>query len=319
MLNDLRRPLFAVDLLTVSFSAALALLALAFSSRIPHWRLVAGVSTAIVAGLPLLALARHQLRWRVLVFLHDWAFAPLAYVLYLEMQLVVGPIHGSWIIDDVLIRADRWLFGTDPGALLDRFATPLLTEILQIAYTSFYLLMVAVGAELWATRDRERFHFYAFSCAVGFITSFLGYLAAPAVGPRFTIFDYFTVARELPGLYLTPALRTFVDGGGLVPSGLPLDKVVALAPRDVFPSGHTMMTLIAIYWTWRFRERIRWVITVTGSLLIVGTVYLRYHYAVDVIAGAVLAACCLAVTPTLRAAIVKGSGIGDRGSGITAP
>ncbi len=150
-------------------------------------------------------------------------------------------------------------------------------------------------------RDFRRFHLYSFSCAIGFFVSFLGYLAVPAVGPRFTLFDIATVERALPGLWLTPGLRSFVDGGGLVPPGLSHAAAAALAPRDVFPSGHTMMTVMAMYWVGRFRLRSRWGVWVVGALLIVATVYLRYHYAVDLIAGMVLAAACLAATPPLYA------------------
>lgn len=305
MLRNLLRRLFGADVLTILFSIALAALTLAFSARIPEWRLVVGVCAAITVGLPLLARLRARLRSRVVDFLHDWAFAPLAYVVYLEMHLVVGPIRGGWIADPTLIAIDRWMFGADPGALLARIASPPLTELLQLAYTSFYVLMVAVGAELYVKGELRRFHLYAFSCAIGFLASFVGYLAVPAVGPRFTVFDYFTLYHDLPGLFFTPALRGFVDGGGFVPAGLPLSEVVARAPRDVFPSGHTMMTLVAIFWSWRLRERVRWVITLVGALLIVGTVYLRYHYVVDVLAGAVLAAACVACTPTLHRWIVE--------------
>ena len=235
-----------------------------------------------------------------LAFLHDWIFAPLAYLLYLLMHAVVGPVRGTWIADPILIAIDRRVLGADVAVWLAPLARPWLTETLQVAYTSFYALMLAAGIELYVKRDFRRFHLYTFSCAVGFLVSFVGYLLVPAVGPRFTLFDVATVERELPGLWLTPALRTFVDGGGLVPPGLSKTAAAALAPRDVFPSGHTMMTAMAIYWTWRFGLRTRWVVSVVGALLIAATMYLRYHYAVDVVAGLVLAAVCLVATRPLH-------------------
>lgn len=333
MLRGLTHRLSAADVLTVLFSVLLALLALVFHSRMPEWRLVLGVSAAIAFGLPLLAAlsppevsvgvaadpgsapgraaagcsaagAPPAASWgragrRLLAFAHDWAFAPLAYVIYLEMQAIVGPLRGEWIADATLIAIDRWIFGADPSILLAQFASPWFTELLQIAYTSFYALMVVVGLELYLKRDLSRFRLYAFSCALGFFVSFIGYLAVPAVGPRFTLFDVATVERQLPGLWLTPALRAFVDGGGLVPPGLSREAARALAPRDVFPSGHTMMTLVAIYWSWRFRLRVRRGIAMVGGLLVLATVYLRYHYVVDVLAGATLAALCVTVTPAL--------------------
>lgn len=305
MFRRLIPPLHPVDVLTVLFSAALALLTLLFHARIPEWEGTLATSLAIIAGLPLLAVvdralssgpAPRNVGARAVAFLHDWAFAPLAYVIYLQMHALVGPIRGAWLADPVLIATDRWIFGTDPSLLLERVSAPWLTELLQVAYTSFYLLMLAAGIELYVKRDR-RFYLYAFSCALGFFISFVGYLCVPAVGPRFTLFDVATVERQLPGLLLTPALRSFVDGGGLVPPGLTKSAAAALAPRDVFPSGHTMMTLVAIYWAMRFRLKARWGIAVAGALLVFSTVYLRYHYAIDVLAGAFLAAVCVAISP----------------------
>ena len=285
----------------ILFAAGLALLTAAFAWRIPNPALVLGACLAIVAGLPLLGLARSRIRAWPVAFLHDWAFAPLAYGFYLLMHEVVAPVRGAWVADPLLIALDRRLFGADVAVLLAPLARPWLTELLQLAYTSFYALMLAAGVELYARKDFRRFHLYSFSCAIGFFVSFLGYLAVPAVGPRFTLFDIAAVERALPGLWLTPGLRSFVDGGGLVPPGLSHAAAAALAPRDVFPSGHTMMTVMAMYWVGRFRLRSRWGVWVVGALLIVATIYLRYHYAVDLLAGMVLAAACLAATPPLYA------------------
>lgn len=312
MLTSLTRRLFAVDLLVLLFAAALGLLVLAFAWRVPEWPTVAGTCLAILVGLPLLGLLRARHPVLPIVFVHDWAFAPLAYLFYLLMHAIVGPVRGAWIADPILIAIDRRVLGTDVAVLLAPFARPWLTELLQVAYTSFYALMLVAGIELYATRDFRRFHLYSFSCAVGFLVSFVGYLLVPAVGPRFTLFDVATVERDLPGLWLTPALRTFVDGGGLVPPGLSKAAAAALAPRDVFPSGHTMMTAMAMYWAWRFRLRSRWGVWPVGALLIVATMYLRYHYAVDVAAGLVLAAACIAATRPLHGWITRRVGTKER-------
>ena len=312
MLRYLTRRLFAVDLLVLLFAAVLAVLAAVFAWRMPDWPSVIGTCLAILAGLPMLGLLRSRVRLWPVAFAHDWVFAPLAYTFYLLMHAVVAPVRGAWIADPLLIAIDRHVLGADAAVLLAPLARPWLTELLQIAYTSFYALMLAAGAELYAKRDFRRFHLYSFSCALGFFVSFVGYLAVPAVGPRFTLFDVPTVERALPGLWLTPGLRTFIDGGGLVPPGLARAAAAALAPRDVFPSGHTMMTAMAMFWAWRLRLRSRWVVWPVGTLLILATMYLRYHYAVDVVAGLIFAAGCLAATRPLYTWFTQRVGTRDR-------
>jgi membrane-associated phospholipid phosphatase len=312
LLSRLTDRLFAVDVLVLVFALGLALLAVVFARSMPDWRVVVGACLAILGGLPLLAVVRARLRLWPVAFLHDWVFAPLAYGFYLLMHAVVEPVRGAWIADPLLIAIDRRVLGTDVAVLMAPLARPWLTELLQIAYTSFYVLMLVAGAELYAKRDFRRFHLYTFSCALGFFVSFVGYLAMPAVGPRFTLFDVATVERELPGLWMTPALRTFIDGGGLVPPGLSRAAAAALAPRDVFPSGHTMMTTMAMYWAWRLRLRSRWGVWVVGTLLIAATMYLRYHYAVDVAAGLILSVACLAATGPAYRWLTQRIGTRDR-------
>jgi 2-polyprenyl-3-methyl-5-hydroxy-6-metoxy-1,4-benzoquinol methylase/membrane-associated phospholipid phosphatase len=293
------RHCYAADILVIGFSILLIGLALVFRARMPMWRAVVGTSSSVIAGL--LGLAALHSRWpsRGVRFLHDWAFAPVAYLIYAETHWVTGPLHLGWLADDGLMAIDRALFGGNPIAWFARLSHPWLTEVAQVAYTLFYPLVVAVGVELYARRPKAQFQLFVFACASGFLTCYLGYLLVPAVGPRFTVYDFASIERDLPGVLFTPALRAFVNVGGLVPTGVSREAALALAHRDVFPSGHTLMTLVAIWWSWRFGLRVRWGITAIGTILVFATIYLRYHYAIDVLAGAAVAAACIALTPAV--------------------
>jgi membrane-associated phospholipid phosphatase len=68
---------------------------------------------------------------------------------------------------------------------------------------------------------------------------------------------------------------------------------------DAFPSGHTELTLLVLYYAQRFHRRTFWWILPAGSALIISTVYLRYHYVVDVIAGAFLALAIILIAKPL--------------------
>jgi len=58
--------------------------------------------------------------------------------------------------------------------------------------------------------------------------------------------------------------------------------------RDAFPSGHTAVTLVVLYLAYRFKKTLFWIFLPIVLSLVVATVYLRYHYVVDVIAGVLL-------------------------------
>ena len=206
---------------------------------------------------------------------------------------MIGPIHQGRDYDQLLMAIDRWLFRINASEWLGGFANPGLTEVLQIAYSLFYVFFVAIGLELYLKRDLSQFRYFRFTVVYGFFISYIGYFFLPAVGPRFTLHDFSKIDIELPGLYLTPALRWFVNIFESIPSGASNAIALANAQRDVFPSGHTMMTVIAAILAFEYKLKIRYYVFCAGMLLILATVYLRYHYLIDLVAGAFLVFPCL--------------------------
>ena len=298
--------LHSADILIIVFFAFLTVLNILFSGRIPHWWLMVPINIAVISLICLLGWARHTTGNRILALVHDWHVAPTVFFTFKELYFMVKPMHLGRDYDSLLIAADRWLFGVDPTRWLMQFATPWVTEILQIAYTLFYALFIILGVELYARKEKDVFHYFMFTCVLGFYISYIGYFFLPAVGPRFTLHDFAALDRDLPGVWLTPFLRSFVNFGGSVPMGVPNDVASAGTQRDVFPSGHTMMTLVLMYLSVRYRVRLRWFVIVTGALLILATVYERYHYVVDLLGGAACMILCVAAAPRLYRAVKEG-------------
>jgi len=288
----------ATDVLIIGYAGALSVINLVFASRIPHWWLLILINIGATGLVCLLAYARHRTGWRLLRYLHDWYIFFGVLVAYKELYYMINPIHGA-DYDDWLIAVDRWLFGVDPTVWIAQWSHPALTEILQIAYTAFYLLFFSIGYELYRRGDRDLFHLYVFTCVNGFFLSYLGYFTLPAIGPRFTLHDFANLDRDLPGVLLTPYLRWFVNWAESIPMNVPNDVAIQLTQRDVFPSGHTMMTLVLVYYAAHHRLRQRWFIYGIAVLLVVATVYQRYHYVIDLVAGAVFMVICVLSAPVL--------------------
>jgi len=252
-------------------------------------------NAAIASGIfALSAAAARAPESRPLSLIRSFYPVPMIFVAFKEVHLVIQSMHRP-DVDAVFISIDRWLFGTDPTVWLSQFSHPVLTEILQVSYTSYYFIMIALGVELYRRDPDGIFSHVIFCITWGFLLSYAGYIAFPGVGPRFTLHDFGSLDTELPGLFLTDALRGAINAGESIPAGAA--DPLSLAQRDVFPSGHTQMTLLTIFFAWRYRVRSRVVITVLGALLIVSTVYLRYHYVVDLIGGAFFAAVTLLSAP----------------------
>jgi membrane-associated phospholipid phosphatase len=225
----------------------------------------------------------------------SWIFRnwyPLAYVTacYKEMALYIPAVRHS--------DADQWLADLDlriwhvhPTIWLERIQHPMLTEALQSAYTLFVPAVLLVGVVLWRQRRYQEFQYYGFLIALGFLLSYVGYLILPARGPRFLLQPLQHLS--LQGLWLFHGMQNTLDR-------------LESAHYDCFPSGHTELTLLALWSSRLVSGRLFRAYFAYTPILIFATVYLRYHYSVDVMAGAVLAAGLTLTAPVLYQILSKG-------------
>ncbi len=281
------------DLLVLLFSTVLVACNLMVWPRLPEGRLMIVLDVLLIVLVLLLRSAAMPSSSR-LSWLRDLYIAPVIYLFYRQACLIARALHGGRTYDTILVDADRWIFGVDPTRWLAAYTHPLVTEILQLAYASFYLLFLLVTWDLLRSGKRLEFDVFSFGVVYGFGLSYLGYWLLPSVGPRFVLHRFSDLDSELPGRVLTPYLRAFVNWGGAIAPGTNDQSAMAQAFPDVFPSGHVMMTIALIFWGFRFSSGVRWLVFGAGSLLIASTVYLRYHYVIDLMAGAGLAVVCLA-------------------------
>jgi membrane-associated phospholipid phosphatase len=207
-----------------------------------------------------------------------WYPLPYVALCYKEMSILIPPVRGR-DFDRELAALDLSLWGAHPTVWLEHIQSAPLTEVMQILYSLFVPAVLMVAYLLWRLGRFEQFRQYAFLIALGFLASYLGYLLVPARGPRFLLASLQT--RPLAGLAFYEPLRRLLDD-------------IESAHYDCFPSGHVELTTLAWWGS-------RWV---SGALskgyfaytlsIIFATVYLRYHYTIDVLAGAVVA-CALAL------------------------
>jgi membrane-associated phospholipid phosphatase len=300
-------PLHATDRLMFTFWGLLSLVFLVLHSRLQFWWVFPAANIAAIVLVWALARASQGTGFKVLRWTHDWAAFPLVIFTYKQVYYLIRVIHQGKDYDQLLIAMDRALLRVNPTEWLAHFSNPCMTEVLQIAYSLFYAIFLIVGLELYCGRDSSRYRHFCFTIVYGFFLSYIGNLSLPAVGPRFTLHDFSKIGTDLPGLLLTPALRWFVNIFESIRLGMSSSVALAAAQRDVFPSGHTMMTLLSIAIAYRYKTKVRTAMLVLGILLIFATVYLRYHYVVDILAGALLAVFCL-LTANKVYGVFKGGG-----------
>ena len=184
------------------------------------------------------------------------------------------------------------MFGVNPTVWIERFTWPPLTEVFQLTYSTYYLLPVILGVVLWRKKRFDDFFFWVFVLMFGFYLSYLGYIAVPAVGPRFLPSIVEAQTKPLTGVCFFLPVRQM------------LDRAEGIT-RDCFPIGHTELTLLVLFYAYKLHRRSFWLFLPFGIGIILSTVYLRYHYVIDVVAGALLAVAVVAVAEPLHRAIAR--------------
>ncbi|MCL6098793.1 MAG: phosphatase PAP2 family protein [Bacteroidetes bacterium] len=280
--TDILKNLRAVDFIVVVFCGVLSVINLIFNGSVPNWHLHI-VINFFFASFAIFSSVMHErkntLLWRQL---HLWYLVPMIFIFFKELYNMIEPIRQT-ICDPALIQIDRFLFHTDPTVVLYKIANPYLTELLQIVYGTFFFLPVILGIDFMRQRKVHEFDYSAFIIVFGFFLSFIGYILVPAIGPRFTLHNFAATNSEMPGLFVTNFLREVVNAGESIPSGT--SNPALLVQRDCFPSGHAQMTLLVMFLSVKFKSKLKWFFIVDGTLLIFATVYLRYHYVIDLIGG----------------------------------
>ena len=98
------------------------------------------------------------------------------------------------------------------------------------------------------------------------------YTFVPARGPYYYLASVFS--GPVPGDTVVPFVHEFIKNGPL---------------RDVFPSMHTCLPLAIFLFSARYYRKVAFVTGIWIPHIIMATMYLRYHYLIDVLAGITLA------------------------------
>jgi len=289
------------DLLTLFFLALLTCLALLSAPVNQSWTGL--LATYVVLALTILATAAYRTRVAPAQRgFHLSVFATVITVLYVfnSLGVLIASIH-STTCDAFLIAVDYAIFGVHPTVWMERLISPTLSALLQFAYISYYFIPPLLGTVLIVRGRLGAFEEALFGILLCFYLTYVGYLLVPAIGPRFTLSHL-----QTGGLQLSPFFEAIQES---------LDALEK-NKTDAFPSGHTAVVLMSLYYAWKEREKILFaglVPVVTG--LIIATVYLRYHYVIDVIAGIALTGLTIALAPGLRRLLTRSGAEGSNRPG----
>lgn len=269
--------------LTLFLLIGLIFLAVIFQGHLPLWRSLVfryGLWIGLLFALRLSS-QRRSLR-RIGALFND--FSPILFIVLIYESLGNLIQYLQPDIDPWLIRIDLFLFGVHPTVWIERWIVPWLTDLMSFFYISYYFLPVILVLTLYLRNQKQDFDRAMFVLLFGYYISFVGYILFPAIGPRYTLTAFQTVPLE--GGFLTDFVRDTLNS-------------MEHNKRDCMPSGHTEIALIVLTLSHRYQRWLFYVLVPIVSGLILSTVYLRYHYVIDLCVGAALAAACVIVAPRI--------------------
>jgi len=209
-----------------------------------------------------------------LSFVVTFIFSSLGYLIP-----KINPI----LYDRVLLNIDKYIFGVNPVVwIAENLAKPFLIEWFQINYFFYFFFVILIAIILIIKNKESDADFVIFSICFGFLVSYIGYIVFPALGPRDPTeeielaSDLLVVYPEkIQGIFFTTYLRNIL---------VSLEKI----KMNAFPSGHTMLTLLALSHYKKYTPNLFYFMLPVGISIILATLFCRYHYFIDVVAGIVL-------------------------------
>jgi len=270
--------------LTLFFLIGLICLTLLFQGRIPLWRSLLLNYTMLLGLLFVLTLSYVRKRiGKAGTFFHH--FSPILFIVFIYESLGNLIQYLQPDIDPWLIQIDFSIFGVHPTLWMEQWIVPWFTDIMSLAYLSYYFIPVAFIVVLYLKGRMVEFERSIFVLAFGYYVSFIGYILFPAIGPRYAMAHLYSIPLE--GSFITDLVRDTLNA-------LEHNK------RDVMPSGHTQMVLMALFLAHRYEKVLSYVFLPMICGLILSTVYLRYHYVIDLMVGVALAIGCVIFGPLLH-------------------
>lgn len=204
-------------------------------------------------------------RWRLRLLYYPCAMG----ISFYAMGAAV-PLLGIPKVDALLLGWDRALVGETPALAWEPWLHPWLEDLAMAGYLFFFFYLIA-GPGHYCVKELSLFR----KCIAGLFTmyglAFAGYTLLPAGGPH----RWMSFATPLHGPWVLDwTLKLVNDGSNCV---------------DVFPSVHLAATLYLLIFDWHHRRRRFWIYLLPCAVLWWATLYLRFHYFVDLLGGAAVA------------------------------
>lgn len=267
-MNSFRIRLRPLDIALLGYIAAQISIILLFGTDRPGWSftilfyLAAAGMAVIISAYPFSEAGSF---WRALrltypVFLFTFLYQAAGIQIFTIFKIP---------FDAQMVTLENTILGADPAFMLQRYMAVWINESINFFYVSYYLTVPAAALILLARGRWISLEKFTLSASLAFYASYLIFIIYPVVGPRFFLSDYYYL--PIIGPFFTPLAEKIVGYGGFYGGAM--------------PSSHCAVAFVAIASLFAEFKKIRFFLFVYLALLCFSTVYGRYHYVSDVLAG----------------------------------
>jgi membrane-associated phospholipid phosphatase len=269
-----------VDLSTLIYNVIVALILVLFHNRIPFWYFEILINLLMIFLVIFIFSRVRETSPGMANFFKS--FYPLLFLLAAYQQTGrINRIVFPELLDPVFQRIEYELLGFQPAIVFARtFPQPWLIECMHFAYFTYYFQFPILGLMLYFKRGQQPFADYMFSLCNTFYVCYLIYIVLPVAGA------------------LTFNMNDFPAGGLFTSIMAVLYEQFELGGA-AFPSSHVAVAAVVLYYGIKYFRRAAPLFMLLFISLAVSTVYCRYHYAIDVLAGIVTAITLIGISKTL--------------------
>ena len=255
---------------TVAYLLVTAALAAIFHQTIAQWPAIVIVHLTVCAAL--VRLDRSEPSSPIVRALYDWHPILLFPILYKEVELLAAGV-GDWRLSEAIPALEATLFHGQPSLYLsERWSSVALSEYLHFCYLSYVLVIPGVCGYWYATRRQTAFREAVLLLAVTMFGSYLFFILFPVDSPYYRSDP---LGPPFSGHFFFDLVHAISSRGG--------------ARGGAFPSAHVSGAVVIWLVAWRYQRPLAVFLAPIVAGVVVATVYGRFHYALDTVAGLLLA------------------------------
>ncbi|NIN71249.1 MAG: hypothetical protein GTO46_04790 [Gemmatimonadetes bacterium] len=203
--------------------------------------------------------------------------------LYWELRYL-ALLFSSGYNDPLILRLEELLFGEQLAMTFSqRFPFIWLSEAMHFFYGLYWVLLPVAAALLYARRRPEGARELVYVELVIFFGCYLVFLFFPVQGPHY---EFPVIGPPLADGPMYQFVHWVLEDGG--------------SKGAAFPSSHVAVAVAILLVTWRHDRVVWWVMFPFVVGLTIGTVYGRFHYAIDAASGVAAAVLLYWVAQYLR-------------------